>query len=376
MPDFDQFERTLGAALRADADRRVPAVDASIVARTAIGAGSPRPLRWRLPWAATIPGVRPGWRTFLVVAAVAGALALAGVIAVGAVLKREAPISPDRAITLMSETDGLVDVDPTTGLVRSTPGCVGECLVGEGPRWSPDGTRLAYLAENAVWVTDIATGASRRLAICCTDPNALNGWPHAAIDWSPDGRRVAFGDGHRIFTIDADGGEPVAVTPEVLVGDASQPAWSPDGSRLAFTWRGDPPGIYTIRLDGTDMRPVAVSRDVPPTSPGWAPDGSRIAYLTDPASPRAFTANLWTVRPDGTDARVLFQVPGCCVSDWGDLSWSKDGTRIATILGPGFGRLYVVSAAEGTPSEVADHVRPGAIAWRPAQRCGAAGCLP
>src|SRR5207245_10226561 len=126
-----------------------------------------------------------GWRTFVVVAAVAAALAVAGVIAVGVVLRRERPALPDRAITVMSQTGGLVDVDPTTGLVRSTPGCVGECLIGGAPRWSPDGTRLAYLAEDAVWVTDIATGAGRRLGVCCTGPNAPSCLPPPAMPWSP-----------------------------------------------------------------------------------------------------------------------------------------------------------------------------------------------
>ena len=369
MPDFDAFESALAAALRSDADQRVAAVDPTTIARFAIARRRPVRIAWH-PWR----GFDPRWsvvtrRTLILAILVLIATAVGGAILVGTRLRTVAPVGilpRNGEITVVSQTAGLIAVDPASKAVLGVEGCVGECALGIAPSWSPDGTKLAYLAEGAIWTTDVATGVARRLTPCCDAPGGGGGggFPHPRVAWSPDGRRIAFAKAGHLFTIDLANGNPTPLAAE-LDPMASQPTWSPDGSRIAFTWRGDPPGIYTIRIDGTDMRAVVTSRDIPPLSPDWSPDGSRIAYLEDPASDQVFTARLLTIQADGTDPRLVFEVPGCCVADLGDLAWSPDGTKIATILGPAIYRLYLVDVPGGRSDQLIDGVKPGAIGWRP-----------
>jgi dipeptidyl aminopeptidase/acylaminoacyl peptidase len=94
--------------------------------------------------------------------------------------------------------------------------------------------------------------------------------------WSPDDSRIAFvrcerrSDGQWVrkglMVIPADGGSPT----EIIAGEVYSPDWSPDGQRLVFAM-GKPGArqIYTIKLDGTDLKPLTSSGDY--ISPRWSP---------------------------------------------------------------------------------------------------------
>jgi Tol biopolymer transport system component len=96
----------------------------------------------------------------------------------------------------------------------------GDRVVGPAePRWSPDGSRIAYIATpgtSAHYVLELWTVApdgSDPLRLyrgeCCTDGSA-------GPVWSPDGSRIAFNDGERWFVVPADGSGPAETsTPEV-----------------------------------------------------------------------------------------------------------------------------------------------------------------
>jgi Tol biopolymer transport system component len=98
-------------------------------------------------------------------------------------------------------------------------------------------------------------------------------------DWSPDGRRIAFGARSHIFTIGASGRGLDRVTgPTRSSATNGDPAWSPDGTRIAFLRDGD---IYVIRADGRGLRRIVdAPREDPAhperswldlSGPGWQP---------------------------------------------------------------------------------------------------------
>ena len=152
------------------------------------------------------------------------------------------------------------------------------------PSWSPDGKRIAYLAQdqlfatNRVSIVDASGGAPRRLTLIA----GYYGRPR----WSPDGKRLAVsstavGTGStRIIVVNVDGSISTAFT---SVGVPYDPSWSPDGTRLVFSrsrnGSGSAPTFEVVVSDvtGSNVR-VVVSLPEYATEPTWSPDGRRILF--------------------------------------------------------------------------------------------------
>ena len=108
------------------------------------------------------------------------------------------------------------------------------------PQISPDGRWIAYArrandimtdrARSSIWLIDTASGEQR--------PLVAGAGSHSSPRWSPDGTHIAFistrGDKPQIYLIPVDGGEARAIT-SLKQGVGSGLAWSPDGTKLAFT---------------------------------------------------------------------------------------------------------------------------------------------
>lgn len=102
--------------------------------------------------------------------------------------------------------------------------------------------------------------------------------------WSPDGSRIAFADhassgtGFSLYLINPDGtGLDELVT---MAGSLSDPAWSPDGTRLAFGGVGpDNQEIFVVNADGSNL--VNITNTPAPLGeiqPAWSPDGEAIVF--------------------------------------------------------------------------------------------------
>ncbi|HET7037723.1 MAG TPA: S9 family peptidase [Thermomicrobiaceae bacterium] len=189
------------------------------------------------------------------------------------------------------------------------------------PAWSPDSERLALVSTrrpdwDLEWVWDIYS--CRRDG---SDLRQLTGSQGVAIApaWSPDGGRIAYLDNrapwtgttvdYHLWTIAADGGEPVEVSAaldrgavtSMLPGDTPPPRWSPDGRTLF--WLAREAGFAQIMRVGADGGPVRaiVGGEGSATHPTIANDG-RLAYTwSDWRTP----PEVWVCGPDGEDARRL-----------------------------------------------------------------------
>src|SRR5437867_2010009 len=121
--------------------------------------------------------------------------------------------------------------------------------------------------------------------------------------------------------------------------DDSSPAWSPDGSKIAFQTNRDSfsnPEIYVMNVDGSGQTRLTVNT-FSDLTPAWSPNGTKIAFSTN----RDGNFEIYTMNADGTGATRLTSNPALDANP----TWSHDGTKIAFVRG-GFGseQIYVLDA--------------------------------
>jgi Tol biopolymer transport system component len=220
-----------------------------------------------------------------------------------------------------------------------------------GPVWSPDGTKIAFVSNR---------GGGEIYVMNADGSNQTNLTNNPAFDsqpaWSPDGTRIAFlseRDGNReIYVMNADGSNQTRLTNNP--DDDYDPAWSPDGTQIAFTSWGDfidaegkPTSIklYVINADGSNLTS-------PTDSPAyawqgaWSPDGTKFAYTGHYAWSSAYTFRtgdneIFVQNADGSNRINLTNNPA---DDWTPV-WSPDGTRIAFVSDrDGNQEIYVMDA--------------------------------
>ena len=145
--------------------------------------------------------------------------------------------------------------------------------------------------------------------------------------WSPDGTRIAFSRSSDIYVMNADGSGVTNLTnnSDLLQRD---PAWSPDGTKIAFSIRTgprigpDPYLIYLINADGSDMTRLT-NQSAWDDTPAWSPDGTRIAFSGE--SPGGLS-DIYVLDLDGSGVTNL---TNNSYLQERDPAWSPDGTRIA-----------------------------------------------
>ena len=236
------------------------------------------------------------------------------------------------------------------------------------PRFSPDGSRLAFVAASEgkpqIFVRWMDSGQEAALTHLTEAPGALA--------WSPDGQWIAFsmfvpddpapfvqlppmpegadwgppikfidrlnyrGDGagylrrgyRHLFVLPVEGGTPRQLTDGPF--DDGAPEWAPDGKALLFSANRHPEGeydpndseVYEVALAGGPVRALT-TRHGPDQEPTVSPDGALVAYTGFDDRYQGYqVTRLSVMNRDGSGSRV---VSGKLDRDVGNLTWSRDG---------------------------------------------------
>lgn len=220
-------------------------------------------------------------------------------------------------------------------------------------RWVADGAHIVLSFNAEVWAVTADGSRVWRLAQAWgqTESSLVRDFsarfgPMTSFDVTPDGQQIvyatcrypsavyseeqlgAFSFDYELAVVGLDGKAPRRLTRHDAFDN--YPAWSPDGTRIAFVsgrdvpglWRHREAGLYTMAADGTDVRHLAPDLKVAWQPPAWSPDRRFIAVA----------AGSWDLRKEG---HALYVVPADgagLVQLWDAVSggaWSPDGTRLA-----------------------------------------------
>jgi Tol biopolymer transport system component len=195
--------------------------------------------------------------------------------------------------------------------------------------------------DYAIYAVSTSGGDEQRLTDAEVDPSTPQGLLFQTEPaWSPDGSTIAFVSKRSgtsdLYAMSADGSGTRRLTS--TKDDDVQPDWSPDGERIVFA-RGNPTRLFVMNADGAGARRLT-DEDVDESEPAWSPDGRSIVYAR--RVPGTSIRELWLVAADGSQRRAVTKLGGVAQGP----AWSPDGRRITFSADVGEGRfdIYTVGA--------------------------------
>jgi dipeptidyl aminopeptidase/acylaminoacyl peptidase len=282
----------------------------------------------------------------------------------------EPRLSPDGtqvAFLANQAARGQLVIVPANGgaelVVTADPAVTPAAAYGGGAfDWTPDGRSLVYAStDGSLYLIDASGGPVRRI---------VEHGPVAAPAVAPDGRRVAYlVDSHHVAIASLDTDGPWADRISASADFCFDPAWSPDSAHVAWhewdvphmPW--DESRIVLRLVDGQpSWLTVAGGDGTSVQQPRFSPDGVHLAFLSDAEG----WLNLWLYDERGAHPLLVDEHEHGDPS-WGpgqrSFAWSPDSREIAFSRNEqGFGRLCVVNIASGAVRELSRGVH-GGLSW-------------
>jgi Tol biopolymer transport system component len=217
-----------------------------------------------------------------------------------------------------------------------------------------DAVNPSFSTSNAWVVKTDGSGATPLTKITASRGDSV------APAWTRDGLKIVFSsaralDGSdagnttaNIWVMNADGSGATPLTKITALGaDSTNPAWSPDGTKIAFMSAraldgsdaantNNTKNIWVVKSDGSGATPLTklTANNANSAFPAWSPDGSKIAFGSaraldgsDTANP---AANVWVINADGSSATALTKLTAGGVASSLPV-WSPNGAKLAFV---------------------------------------------